>query len=156
LLHDDTKVEDFTAFVESNEVGLRGALTAALGGEVGREAAAEALAYGWEHWGRVSLMVNPVGYLYTVGRSKGTRIRKRKQRFVLPASDVTGQPWVEPGLPDAIARLPERQRVVVWLLHSEEWTMSGVADLLGITKASVQKHAERGMRTLRRELGVET
>ena len=46
MLHEDTKDEDFTAFVESNEVGLRGALTAALGGEVVREAAAEAFAYG--------------------------------------------------------------------------------------------------------------
>jgi len=156
LLHDDTKVEDFTEFVESNEARLRGALTAALGGEVGCDAAAEALAYGWEHWARVSQMTNPIGYLYTVGRSRGTRLRRRAHRPLLPSSDVTGQPWVEPGLPDAIAALPERQRVVVWLLHSEEWTMSGVAELLGIMRASVQKHAERGMQTLRRELGVET
>ena len=64
-------------------------------------------------------------------------------------------PWVEPGLPDALARLPERQRVVVYLVFGHEWSMSEVAALLGVEKATVQKHVERGMAKLRRRLGVE-
>lgn len=155
MLRDELKVEAFTEFVEAHELGLRVALTAALGSDVGREAAAEALAYGWEHWDRVSVMGNPAGYLYRVGRSWGGR-RHRRRRVLLPASDVAGESWVEPGLPGALARLPERQRVVVWLLHSAQWSMSEVADLLGISKSSVQRHAERGMARLRRMLGVES
>lgn len=154
MLQDDTKVEAFTRFVESVEPRLRGALTAALGADVGREAAAEALAYGWEHWDRVEGMENPAGYLYRVGRNRGGRMR-RKPRVVFPAAQIAGEPWVEPGLPDAVASLPERQRVVVYLLHSDEWTMSEVAELLMISKASVQRHAERAMEKLRRALGVE-
>lgn len=80
---------------------------------------------------------------------------RRKPRVVFPAAQIAGEPWVEPGLPDAVASLPERQRVVVYLLHSDEWTMSEVAELLMISKASVQRHAERAMEKLRRALGVE-
>lgn len=155
MLRGKMKVEAFTGFVEAHELGLRMALTAALGSDVGREAAAEALAYGWEHWDRVSAMENPPGYLYRVGRNWGGR-RHRKRRVFFPASNVTGEPWVEPGLPDALAGLPERQRVVVWLLHSAQWSMSEVADLLSISKSSVQRHAERGMTRLRHVLGVES
>ena len=63
-------------------------------------------------------------------------------------------PDVEPGLPSALAALPERQRIVVTLLHGYGWTMSEVADLLGTKKTTVQNHAERGMAKLRAALGV--
>ncbi len=43
-------VDSFTQFATANEAKLRHALIATCGGEVGREAAVEALAYGWEHW----------------------------------------------------------------------------------------------------------
>ena len=52
-MRDQTKVDSFTEFVSEVEPRLRRALTAAFGSEVGREAAAEALVYGWEHWDRV-------------------------------------------------------------------------------------------------------
>ena len=110
MLRHDTKVEAFTSFVETHEVNLRGALVASLGCDVGREAAAEAMAYGWEHWDRVSEMDNPIGYLYRMGRNRGGRMH-RKRQVVLPSSQVAGEPWVEPGLPGALAELPERQRV---------------------------------------------
>ena len=45
---------------------MRHALMAALGAEVGVEAASEAMAYSWEHWDRVGGMENPGGYLYRV------------------------------------------------------------------------------------------
>ena len=64
-------------------------------------------------------------------------------------------PWVEPGLPDALARLPGQQRVAVYLVCGHEWSMSEVADLLGVSKGTVQKHLERGMSKLRHRLGVE-
>lgn len=153
MLKHDAKTEQFTAFVEAHDARLRGALIAALGSDVGREATAEAMAYGWENWTRVSAMDNPVGYLYRVGRNLGGRMHQRRRVF-LPSAVVAGEPWVEPGLPNALAALPERQRVVVWLVHSADWTMSEVADVLGISKASVQRHLERGMSKLRRTLGV--
>ena len=153
MLKHDAKAEEFTTFVETHDARLRGALIAALGSDVGREAAAEAMAYGWENWSRISAMENPIGYLYRVGRNLGGRMRRRP-RIVFPSAMVVGEPWVEPGLPLALAALPERQRMLVWLIHSADWTMSEVAELLGISKATVQRHLERGMTKLRRRLGA--
>ena len=67
MLSDQTSVDAFSTFVVEVEPRLRRALTATFGPEVGREAAAEALAYGWTHWERVGAMDNAAGYLYRVG-----------------------------------------------------------------------------------------
>ena len=47
VVDQDTSTDSFTEFVREAEPRLRHALCAAFGGEVGRESAAEALAYGW-------------------------------------------------------------------------------------------------------------
>ena len=62
VLPDETKTDSFTEFVSNVEGKLRHALTAAFGDEQGREAVAEALAYGWEHWDHLQDMDNPAGY----------------------------------------------------------------------------------------------
>src|SRR6476660_7757349 len=53
--------DGFEAFVATHERRLRQALTASFGIDRGREAAADALAYAWEHWDRVAAMANPAG-----------------------------------------------------------------------------------------------
>jgi RNA polymerase sigma-70 factor (ECF subfamily) len=153
MLADDTKALSFTEFVEGFETKLRQSLTAAFGPELGKEATAEALAYGWEHWDRVAESENPGGYLYRVGHNLAIRMKPRRVR--LPRVDAVREPWVEPGLPDAFTRLPEQQRVVVWLLYGYQWSMAEVADQLGVSKSTVQTHADRGLDSLRRKLGVE-
>jgi DNA-directed RNA polymerase specialized sigma24 family protein len=154
LLSDQTRVDGFVEFVEINESRLRHALTASFGLEVGKEAAAEALAYGWEHWEKVRAMANPVGYLYVVGRSKGRRLLPHG-RPIFPPIPEDSTPWFEPGLPAALAALPGKERTVLLLLHGYGWHMSEVAETLGVAKSTVQTHAERGMRKLRHKLGVE-
>ena len=94
MLSDETKTDAFTEFVSGVEVKLRWALTGTLGGERGREATAEALAYGWEHWERVQGMDNPPGYLYQVGLNHGRRGRDR--RVSLPQVPIVKLPWVQP------------------------------------------------------------
>jgi DNA-directed RNA polymerase specialized sigma24 family protein len=142
----------------AREVGprLKQALIAALGGEAGREAAAEALAWGWEHRDRLRGMANPAGYLYRVGRSRGSQLLRRRPLYPPAAEPAEGMPWVEPGLPDALSRLSEPQRVAVLLIHGFGWTYREVAAYLGVSAGTVQKHAERGMARLRSELKVET
>ena len=154
MLDSDTTAATFSSFVRDNEARIRHALTARYGVEVGREATAEALAYAWEHWKRVADMDNPVGYVYVVGRDRGRRLSQRR-RVAFPSPPVEHSPWIEPGLAGAVARLPSRQRTVVMLLYAYEWTQQEVAEVLGISKASVQRHAERGLARLRRRLGVE-
>lgn len=154
MLGNDTMSSTFSTFVETHEARLRHALTARFGPEIGMDAAADALAYGWEHWERVRAMENPSGYLYTVGADRGRRTARRR-RVVFPSAPSQRPPWVEPNLATAVANLTERQRTVVLLLHGYEWTQREVAEILGISKASVQRHAERALAHLRRELGVE-
>lgn len=154
MIPEETKADSFTEFVAAHEKRLRVALTAAHGPDSGREAAAEALAYGWEHWERVRTMENPAGYLYRVAQNKAKRSKARRV-VPLPAVKSEHEPWVEPALPAALSKLPERQRVVVALLHGYQWFLSEVAQLLDVSKSTVQSHDERGLKRLRSRLGVE-
>ena len=153
MLRAEDDVQLFEGFVKETEPRLRDALSAALGSQLGRDATADALSYAWENWDRVRAMENPAGYLFVLGRNRGRKTLARR-RPVLMAVEEDPTPWVEPGLPDALSRLPEQQRVVVMLVYCFEWTMAEAADLLGVTKSTVQTHAERGMRRLRKRLGV--
>ena len=138
--------------MRENEPKLRRALVARYGAEIGREATAEALAYGWEHWGRVSAMDNPVGYLYRVGQSRSRRYRPK--RAVFAPLDDRSLPWVEPGLAPALKELPSRQREVVVLVYGFGYTHAEVAELLHLSRSTVQNHVERGLKKLRRRLEV--
>lgn len=154
MLPDELAVDSFTEWFRDAEPRLRNALTASFGFQVGKEVAADALSYAWEHWDLVRAKPNPLGYVYGVGRNKGRRMIARRRPVFL---DVPLQqlPHVEPELPAAIAALPEKQRIVVTLVYAYDWTLSEVAELMGTAKTTVQNHAERGVASLRRTLGVE-
>ena len=169
VMHDPPQQEpgelsDFDAFVLTTEPRLRRALVAAYGYEDGREAAAEALAYAWQHWVRVSEMPNAPGYLFRVGRSSLTRGRrwgrKAPPELSLPPDLQLADPQLadehrfEPGLPAALAALTERQRIAVVLVHGFSYTLREVADLTETKITTVQNHLDRGLRRLRDQLGV--
>lgn len=156
MLKTETKAQSFTSFMEMAEPSLRKALIAGFGIEYGREATADALAYGWEHWERVRGLDNPTGYLFRVGHNKARRRRKRES---LPAPillEPNEPAWFEPDLVPALRKLSDRQRMIVALVHAFDYSMGEVAELLGISKSSVQVHEARAMRRLRKDLGVQT
>src|SRR5580698_1154390 len=143
--------DEFQEFIEDAEPRLHRALVAKLGWEQGREATAEALAYAWQHWPKISAMANPGGYLYRVGQS---RVRWRKSGTVFARPD-DGANSFEPALGPALAALTERQRVAVVLVHGYGWTAREVAEVTGIKTTTVQSHVERGLARLRSQLQVE-
>ena len=143
---------EFEDFFERVEPKLRIALIAVFGQEAGRDATAAALAYGWEHWDRISSMGNPVGYLYRVGQS--SQRRHKEPRWIEAPQDHT--PHFEPGLPAAIAALSEKQRLAVVLVHAYGWNRKEVADIVGISVSSIDTHLSRGLSRLRRSLGAES
>lgn len=148
-------VDAFTAFVAERGPRLKQALIAALGGEVGREAAAEALLWAWEHRSKLQGMHNPSGYLYRLGRNRGIAMLRRRDGFPAAPSVSSGDaPWVEPGLTAALQRLTQMQRVAVLLVHGWGWTYREVADHLDVGMSTVQSHVDRGLAKLRRELKV--
>ena len=74
----------FDQFAQSVTPRLRAALVAAYGVDIGSDAAAEAMAYAWEHWDRVGEMGNPAGYLYRVGQTAARRLRRPERLFRHP------------------------------------------------------------------------
>lgn len=145
--------EGFSQFVRHVETELARALIAAYGPEVGREAVRDALAYAWEHWERVSEMENPVGYLYRVGQSKSRRYRRN--RILFPEVDSDELPHVEPALPGALEQLSARQRAAVALIHVDGMSEREAAEAMGISRATVRRHARRGLSKLRGALEVD-
>jgi len=142
----------FEDFVTSAEPKLRHAFVAAFGPERGVEATSESLAYAWEHWPDVRDYDNPIGYLYTVGRSR-TRTRKVRRLFERPSG--TDQ-WSEPGLGKALTKLSEPERVAVVVTYCSDMTRREGAALLQISEAALQKRAERGLARLKKSLGVDS
>lgn len=140
----------FPAFFAEAEPRLRRSLVAMYGAERGREAAAEALAYGWEHWPKVKTHTNPIGYLFRVGQSR-TRTRLRAVPYLPPESS---DHWYEPTLPEALKALSKHQRTTVVLVHGYGWTLREVAELLGVKVTTVQNHLGRGLARLRDALKV--
>ena len=144
----------FSDFAAEVEPRLRHALVARFGPTAGRDAAVDAMSYGWEHWKRLQRMTNPAGYLYRVGQTKAKRAMNTNT-IVSPAPPSRHEFWVEPALPRALADLSDRQRTCVILVHSFQWTHREVAEMLGLSTSSVQKHVERGMAKLRAALEVQ-
>jgi len=144
------RADEFSAFVAEIEPTLHRALVALCGPDAAKDATAEALAYAWQHWDRVARMANPHGYVYRVARS---RTKRRRVRVVFPDPPAR-MPEIEPGLPDALASLPERQRVAVVLVHGWDHSYEDVAELMGISVSTLRNHLSRGLERLRALLGV--
>jgi len=144
------EVLEFEAFVHEVEPRLRNALVAAYGFDRGREATAAALGWAWEHRARLNKVNNKVAFLFKVGQS-GTRNRKEPLIFARPEQT---EPWIEPGLSPALAKLSERQRVAVVLVYGLSWTLREVAELTGTRVTTIQNHLERGLRNLRTSMEV--
>lgn len=142
----------FARFVDEVEPRLRRALVATYGVADGRQAAADALSWAWEHWAEVREMANPAGYLYRVGQSAIRRYAvKPLPGELLRRADVE-LPGFAPELPAALARLSEQQRAVVVLVHAFGWSQREEAAVLGVSISTVREHLSRALLRLRREL----
>ncbi|HUG09011.1 MAG TPA: sigma factor-like helix-turn-helix DNA-binding protein [Acidimicrobiia bacterium] len=149
----DGDSSSYSTFHRRAEPRLRVALVAAFGADRGREAALEALVYGWEHWERVREMENPIGYLYRVAQRRARR-GQRRAWVLFPPPVSSGDPWVEPGLPNALKDLSPAQRQAVVLVYAYGYPHREVAEMLGVAPSTVQQHCDRGLRKLRSALGV--
>lgn len=157
---DDDPSATFASFFERAEPRLRSALSGAFGPERGRDAAADALAWGWQHRDRLDELDNPIGYLYRVGRSSALRDVRRRE--VPSSTEGAGteegheDPDPELGLLTMVAALPEHQRVAVWMVHGLGYRHAEVGALLGCATPTVATHVRRGLSRLRRQLEVES
>lgn len=139
----------YESFARAAEPRLRRALAGCRGVDAAPDAVAEALAYGWEHWDRVSAMTNPLGYLYRVGQS---RSRHRPEPLTLPWPAEVGVPEIEPALVPALLTLPQTQRTAVWLVHACGWSYGECAEAMDVSVSAVGTHVSRGLAALRARL----
>jgi RNA polymerase sigma factor (sigma-70 family) len=146
-----TTADDLTSFVAAYLPRLRAALLAWAGEDAVDEAVAETLLHLSRQPERVLGMANPRGYLYRVARSKLRGSRRKVP--VLPPVPAAHLPEIEPGLPAALASLPERQRVALFLMAGLGWTAREVGEVLGIAPTSVHNHYQRGLARLRETIG---
>ncbi len=142
----------FDEFALTVGVRLRSGLVAAYGPDIGIDAAAEALAYGWEHWPRIAAMSNPSGYLYRVGQTAARR-QIRRPRF-LPAPRPDEIPDFEPRLLPALEALSDSQRVCVVMVHAYGWAQVEVGELLDVSPSTVRTHLGRALSRLQDALEV--
>jgi len=150
-----SREQEFRAFVQRVEPGLRRALVAAFGAEVGREACADALGWAWEHWPKARKLANAGGYLYRVGRTSARRGRRWVQVPMQQLHDEQDpDAEYEPSLRPALARLSERQRAAIVLVHGFAYSQVEAASLLHCSVSSLRNHLDRGMAKLRKEMGA--
>ncbi len=149
------RVQDSDDLAAFSSARLRQVLVARYGWDQGLEAWHDAVAYGWEHRERLAAMANPVGYLYRVAQSSVRRQHRWQRPVAFPAVDPSVLPHVEPGLPEAVAKLSPKQRTAVLLVVAYGWSQVEVADVLGIDVSTLRNHLRRGMQRLRTHLGVD-
>jgi DNA-directed RNA polymerase specialized sigma24 family protein len=154
----DDRAARFDALLAATEAPLRRALVAAYGPDLGREGAADALAYAWEHLDRVAAMANPAGYLWRVGQTS-VRRSTRRRRHEHPWPDAPSDPRTvlaadlgDPGLEAALARLTLHQRVAVVLVYGFAYPLAEAAGVLGCSVSSLRNHLSRGLAHLRSDL----
>lgn len=155
----------FSALCADVEPRLRRALVAVHGPDIGSDAAAEALAWAWEHLERLERMTNPAGYLWRVGSTAARRLRRGGARevemdegFVAGSSSSlsgAGSSAPEPAVAAALDRLPARQRAAVLLVHGYGYGLREAADVLGCRVRTLRTHLDRGMTSVRAAVGVD-
>jgi len=111
-----------------------------------------------------ALPAQPKAFLFATARHLLTdRIRRSKvvsiepvgdfERLLVLVDDVSPERWcggrqVLKRLSDAFDRLPDRCREVVWLRRVEHLSQREVAQRLGISEKTVEKHIAKGMRLI--------
>jgi len=149
----------FDEFVRADGQRLRRVMSSQYGVDIGCESTDAALAWAWEHWGRLHAMSNPAGYLYRVGQTQARRAISRGRPVVFP-SEPTGGPdsgsLIDGDLAGALRLLPDQQRLAVLMVHVYGWTPLEVGRITGTPAVTVRSHLRRGLRHLRSTLSKGT
>jgi DNA-directed RNA polymerase specialized sigma24 family protein len=128
---------------------VRRGLVAAYGSEVGCESAQDVAEWAWEHREELWTKRNPAGYLYRVGQSRSRRYRRQPVQLPPERALTDDTPISDGRLPAELARLSQRQRTAVLLVHAHGYSLSEAAATLGCSISSLRNHLTRGLRHLR-------
>jgi RNA polymerase sigma-70 factor, ECF subfamily len=145
--------DGFEAMVRSARPRLLRALMAHYGPDLGCEATDSALAWAWEHPGRLDPETDPVPYLFRVAQSKirpSLRWRRRSSdTFRTDQLLATDDAPFDADLLAALKKLPADHRSAVLLVYGYGWTAVEVATLRDVPLSTVTNHLHRGLQRLR-------
>lgn len=152
-------VRSFEGFCGTESERLARALALALNDrELGRDAAAEALARAWERWTKVGGYDNPAGWVYRVGLNWGrSRLRRLRREVSTEVFADRSQPAVEfdDTVATAMRTLSTDHRAVVVGRLFLDWSEADIALALDVPPGTVKSRLSRALRQLERQLGAD-
>ncbi|GAA3235361.1 SigE family RNA polymerase sigma factor [Dactylosporangium siamense] len=153
-------VDDFESFYRAEADRLYRALAVTLGDpHLARDAADEALARAYAHWGKVRDHDNPGGWAFRVGLNWATSWwRKVRRERPLPSTETGARvdgPDTHAGALVALRRLPLPQRAVIVCRVLLDLSTVETAAVLGVAEGTVKSRMARGLAELRRALSEE-
>lgn len=107
-------------------------------------------------WPGLDEVTNVEAWLVRVARRKSIDVIRGRNRRALPSHDLPettstlGEPRGDHDVWNAVAALPQRQRLALAYHHLGGLTHAETADLLGSSPAAVRRAAADGMKQLRR------
>lgn len=142
----------FEVFYEQTWDRVYRPLAFALGDpSLAAEAVDEAMTRAFERWSQVSVMENPVGWVYRVASNWARSWLRRARRARTLHERDSG--WVdrlpEPGLVKAIDQLSPIHREVVVLRYLLDWSEAEVANALHVRIGTVKSRTSRALTQLR-------
>lgn len=143
----------FEAFIADASLRLQRTLVGRYGTDLGVDAAAEALAWAWEHRNKLVGMKNPIGYLYRVGQTAVRGQTRRRRPVTLPVERPVDEfELPDPGLHEALQKLKTDQRIAVMLVHGYAYPYAEAAAMMDVPISTLKNHLNRGLRKLRHHL----
>ncbi len=154
---------DFEAFYARHRNTV--ARTLALGfndPDLGFEAADEAMVRAYRNWSEVSRYANPEGWVFKVGLNWGRSWLRRRLTATVKAPLLVGRrtsPTIEelatdPDLARAVASLKQDHRIVVVLRFERDYTVTQIAETLGVAEGTVKSRLSRALDLLAGELAT--
>ncbi len=146
----------FVDFYRQHRIRVARALALTLGdAQLGDEATDEAMTRAYQHWGRVSRLENPGGWVYRVGLNWSLSILRRLRRpdRTTPSPGFSEPPAIdEPAVTAALRGLSVEHRSVVVCRHLLGWSEAETATALGIRRGTVKSRTARALTQLRDQL----
>jgi RNA polymerase sigma factor (sigma-70 family) len=119
------------------------------------DVAAETTARALDGWRRVCRMPSPTGWVVRVAANLSIDIVRRRRfvggEAVVERSHQPDEVDARLAVRDVLRLLPRRQRDVLALRYLADLSEAEIAELLGISRGSVKRHASRALDRLRRQ-----
>lgn len=153
---DQLRVESFEGFYRRVWDQIHRAVAVGIGSvEVASEVVDEAMVRAYERWTKVSTMDNPEGWVYATAMNRARsllRRRKFRSNSHLPEIPFEDPEVVDPGLINAIRRLPFHQREAIVARYLFDMSEAQMSEAFNLPKGTIKSRLHRGLQSLKEDL----